>query len=165
MPYEWSDEPRNRRVNAQVWPHKSMTPQGFTWFIGITASLLTIPLFPLLGTLALWGLLPFLLLVLAGVWFAIRRNQSDLGLFEELEITPERIAITRHNPRGPRQTWDANPHWVEIRLNPDGKVKDYLTLRGANREVELGAFLSPAERRALHSDLQEHLVRMKSARW
>ena len=35
-----------------------------------------------------------------------------------------------------------------------GRVRNSLTLKGEGREVELGAFLSEAERVALHRELQ-----------
>jgi uncharacterized membrane protein len=85
-----------------------------------------------------------------------------MSLYEEVELTRGRISITRHNPKGPRQDWEANPYWVELRLHPKGKVENYLTLRGSDREVELGAFLSPDERVALHGELLERLAWAKS---
>lgn len=164
MPYEWTTPtPSAEPSLARLWPHKSMTPEGFGWFIGLTAAFLAIPLIGLLGTVVLWGVLPFLLGALWAVWAGIRRNQRDMSLYEEIELTRERIAVTRHNPRGPRQDWEANPYWVELRLHPKGKVENYLTLRGSDREVELGAFLSPDERVALHAELLERLAQVKSA--
>ncbi len=163
MPYEWTPQPPSaERALARVWPHKSMTPDGFGWFIGLTAAFLAIPLIGLLGTVVLWGVLPFLLGALWAVWAGLRRNQRDMSVYEEVELTRGRIAITRHNPRGPRQDWEANPYWVELRLHPKGKVENYLTLRGSDREVELGAFLSPDERLALHGELLERLAWAKS---
>ena len=163
MPYEWiASEAEPSRSVAHVYPHKSMTPEGFGWFIGLTAAFLAIPLLGLIGTIVVWGLLPFLLLALWAVWTGIRHNQRDMSLYEELELTRERIAITRHNPRGAKQSWDANPYWVELRLHPKGKVENYLTLRGSDREVELGAFLSPEERVTLHRELLERLAKVNA---
>jgi uncharacterized membrane protein len=36
-----------------------------------------------------------------------------------------------------------------------GPVEHYLTLKGAGREVEIGAFLSEDERKALHGELAD----------
>lgn len=164
MPYQWTPAPSPTGITrALLWPHKSMTPEGFVWFVGLTAALLCLPLLALLGSIALWGILPFILIVLAGMWFGLRRNQRDLSLSEELELSPQRIAITRHNVRAPDQNWDANPYWVELRIAPKGKVENYITLRGSDREVELGAFLSPDERLALHAELSERLMAVRSA--
>jgi len=40
-------------------------------------------------------------------------------------------------------------------------VPNYLTLKGEGREVELGAFLSEAERIALKDEVQGHISRLK----
>lgn len=112
--------------------------------------------------MALWGVLPFLLLALFGVWYAIERNQRDMSLHEVLVLRDDHIALTRHNPRRTSQHWEANPYWVELRLHPEqGPVENYLTLRGSDREVELGAFLSPDERLSLHQELQDRLNRLR----
>lgn len=67
------------------------------------------------------------------------------------------------NPRGPVQEWRADPAWVALRLIPrGGPVEQYLTLTGGGREVELGAFLTPEERIALHDELGRVLLRLKS---
>ena len=42
-----------------------------------------------------------------------------------------------------------------------GKVEDYLTLQGGPREVEIGAFLTPPERRALEDRLVAALHRVR----
>lgn len=154
---------RGGPARCLVWPHQSLSPQGFVWFIGITAGMFCFPLVAVLGTFALWGLLPFLLLVLWGVWFGIQKNARDLRYHEELVLTDDRIAITRHQPRGGHLNWEANPYWVELALHPKGgPVENYITLRGSDRIVELGAFLSPEERLTLHEELQNALVRVRS---
>lgn len=171
MPHQWTSKLqeapeksgaslpyRQRRDVLQLWPHSSLTAPGFVWFIAITAVALCLPLIPLLGTFALWGLLPFLLLALFGVWYGIRRNQRDMMLHEILVLDDEQITLTRHNPRHSDQHWQANPYWVELRLHPSkGPVENYITLRGSDREVELGAFLSPEERVEVYRELDEKL--------
>lgn len=157
MPYEWlSDRPEDRRLH--LWPHRSLTQAGFVAFIAITALLILVPVTALLGTPLLWLLLPFPALVLAAMWLAIRRNQRDTEIIEDLHLTPDRVTLRRTGPGGKRQEWEANPHWVRLTLHPSaGPVPHYLTLRGNGREVELGAFLSEEERIALHGDLTRRL--------
>lgn len=179
MPYHWHEhetgapadtagasvsQGRGPASKLLVWPHQSLSPQGFVWFIGITAGMFCFPLVAVLGTFALWGVLPFILLVLWGVWYGIQQNAAALRYHEELVLTDDRIAITRHQPRGAAPlSWEANPYWVEVALHPKGgPVENYITLRGSNRIVELGAFLSPEERLSLHDDLQDRLVRVRS---
>ena len=61
-------------------------------------------------------------------------------------------ALTRHDPGRADRTWRGNPYWVRLKLDA-GPVEDYLTLTDGGREIELGAFLSPEERRALYTEL------------
>ncbi len=135
-----------------------MTPKGFVLFIGVTFGLLLLPLLPLLGTFVLWGLLPFLMLALGGVWLAISSNQRSAQVMEVLTLTDNNAHLTRRNPRGDVQEWDCNRHWARPELHVQGgPVPNYVTLIGAGREVEIGAFLSEDERKALYGELADAL--------
>lgn len=141
-------------LTVRARPHQSMTPGGFVLFMGATAVLAVLPLLSVLGTPVLWGLLPFLALAFTALWAAIARNRDDAGLTETLTLGEDRVELVRREPGGAVRRWEANPHWVTLRLHPGPRpVKHYLTLRGAGREVEFGAFLSPEERVSLHQRL------------
>ncbi|MBL4787946.1 MAG: DUF2244 domain-containing protein [Kordiimonadaceae bacterium] len=99
-----------------VQPIKSLPNVGFVWIIGISAVGFTLPLLALLGTLALWMLLPHLLLALGLLWYFIRRNDRDRDIFEHIRIWPDLIAVHRHNPRKADQYWHGNPYWVRLKL-------------------------------------------------
>lgn len=147
----------------RLMPHISMGPTGFVRVIGLTAFFLALPLIGVLGTPILWGLLPFMGLALWGLWAALSRNHTDRAtLREDLRLTRDEIALTRVNPKRPAQHWQANPYWVTLTLKAKGgPVENYLTLSGGGREVELGAFLSPDERAALHDDLSRALRHLR----
>jgi uncharacterized membrane protein len=88
----------------------------------------------------------------------IRLNDRRLQMSEELVLSEDRVALTRREARGHERHWEANPHWVRVSLREeDGPVPNYVTLRGGDREVEIGAFLSPEERAALYEDLSRRL--------
>lgn len=147
-------------VRILVWPHRSLGPRGFAAFILITFALFLVPLLAVIGTLVLWAVLPFVLATLWGLWVALRRNTAEALLTEEVVITPDEIRVLRREPDGRELSWQANPYWVRIRLRDDGPVEKYLTLAGAGREIELGAFLSPEERAALRDVLEDELRRV-----
>jgi uncharacterized membrane protein len=169
MPYEWLTTEGEAPADAgafssrrggvlHLWPHRSLSKRGFVLFIGATFALLLLPMVALLGSPIVWGLLPFLMGALALLYLMMQRNYRDGDLLEELVLAPDRVALTRHEPRGRRREWEANPHWVRVSLHEeDGPVPNYVTLRGAGREVEIGAFLSAEERRALYEDLSGRL--------
>lgn len=146
-----------------LWRHQSLPRTGFVWFIALTAALLAIPLFAVLGSPVMWGLMPFMLLALAAIWWALQRSYRDGAVSEDLSIWHDHMSLVRHGPRKARAEWSANPYWVTTALHATaGPVPNYLTLRGGDREVELGAFLSEPERLALRDDLDAAL---RDVRW
>ena len=163
MPYEWIDRPEARdgpppEAELHLWPYRSLLRRHFVAFMGATAALITVPMLALLGSPIVWGVLPFFLIVFGGLWAALNRSYRDGEVLEELRLWPERVTLTRHNPSGEQQDWEANPHWVRVTLHGEGgPVKHYLTLTGAGRAVEIGAFLSEEERQNLYRDLASRL--------
>lgn len=133
------------------------------WFLGGTAVFIAVPLLGLIGSPVLWGLLPFLLATIAAIWWALERSFRDGEIVEDLTLTPDQITLTRHGPRGKRQDWQANPHWVRLTLHATGgPVPQYLTMKGEGREVEIGAFLTEEERRRLCAEITDHLRKAKA---
>ena len=142
-----------------LWPHRSLPRRGFVGFIAATCLMISLPLLAVLGSPVLWMLLPFPALAVTGIWLALNRSYRDGEIVEELTLWPDRLTLLRHGPRGRRQEWQANPHWVSLKLHPSGgPVPNYLTLRGGPREVEIGAFLSEEERLSLHGELQSAMA-------
>jgi len=161
MPYQWLP-PEADRQRLHLWPHRSLSQRGFVWFVGLTAGLIAMPLLAVLGEPVLWGLLPFLAAAIAAIWVALRKNGRDRDIVEDLVLTPDRITLIRHGPRGRRQDWEANPHWVRVDCHPTGgPVPNYLTLKGGAREVEIGAFLSEEERLTLRRELTARLAALR----
>lgn len=153
MPYRWTppDAPERRLT---LWPHQSLPPQGFVLFIGVTCAMLALPLVAVLGSVMLWGLLPFLALAVSGAWFAIHRNRRAAQVSEVLTLTATHAHLVHARSGRPPQEWDCNRYWARTRLHPTGgPVPNYVTLTGNGREVEIGAFLSEEERVALYDDL------------
>ncbi|MCX7890593.1 MAG: DUF2244 domain-containing protein [Rhodobacteraceae bacterium] len=178
MPWRWTepaDEGAPERSGApslaperrlELWPHRSLSNRGFAAFILATAAMLSVPLLVLLGHPAVWVILPFMGLALAGTWLAIRRSDRDARLVEVLTLAPDRLRIVRREPGGRERSWEANPYWVRLRLYAgEGPVPNYLTLRGGGdaegREVEIGAFLSAEERLSLKGEIEAALAALR----
>lgn len=170
MPYEWSPPPQSRSQSQSqsqgqtadwhlsLWPYRSLSRKHFVIFIGATAALAALPLLTVLGEPVLWALLPFFAMMLSGIWYALHVTYRRGEILEELSVGPETTRLVRHDPRGEVKTWQANRYWVSVHLHPTaGPVANYLTLRGGDREVEIGAFLDPSERLALYDELRRAL--------
>lgn len=159
MPYDWTtSDPAAQRQELRLWPHESLPPKGFAGFVLATFALILIPLLPLLGSVLLWGLLPFLLLAVGGLWYALQRSHRNAQILEVLTLTDKDAHLIRHNPNGEVQEWRCNRYWATTHMHDrDGPVPYYVTLKGDGREVEIGAFLAEEERVALFDDLTRAL--------
>jgi uncharacterized membrane protein len=162
MPYRWLPPGDDGARRLELWPHRSLTPEGFAWFFGLTAAASALPLIAVLGSAAVWGILPFALAILGALWAALRRSLRDGSTTEQLALGRDKVELVRRDPGGTIRRWEAHPFHVRIDLDAEGgPVENYLTLRGGGRRVELGRFLSPEERAALHADLAALLARLR----
>ena len=157
MPYEWNPAPTpaSGRWQLNLWPYRSLLRKDFVLLIGATAALVSLPLLTLLGQAVLWALLPFFGMMLAGIWFALHVSYRRGEVLEELTVDATHAHLVRHNPTSDTQEWHANRYWVTVHLHPKGgPVENYITLRGGDREVEIGAFLDADERKVLYDELK-----------
>lgn len=165
MPYQWTETaPDHSGAVLQkltLWPHRSLPKRGFVWFIGATAAFMALPILAVLGTQVLWGLLPFVVVVVVGVWWALQHTYRSGQTREELLLDHDSLQVRRSDPgRAPRH-WQTNSYWVRACLR-QGPVENYLTLTDGQREIELGAFLTPEERVSLCDELSRALGRARS---
>jgi uncharacterized membrane protein len=158
MPYTWTDLPGPDSAELRLWPHNSLPPAGFAAIVLGFFLFATIPLYWLIGTVVLWGMLPFTLAAVAALYYALQRNFRDRLILEVLTVSRDRTQLTRHNPRGEDQDWESNTYWVSVTCHEEGgPVPHYITLKGTGREVEIGSFLSEDERKALYVELQTRI--------
>lgn len=147
---------------VELWPHQSLTGTGFVWIIAGTFVMAMLPLFALLGTIVLWGILPFAMISVGALWWSLNRSWRDRDILEVFTVSADRATLQRKQPDGTILDWQANPYWVRVtRHDRVNRIVDYLTLDGGPRKVEIGAFLTPAERRELLGRLEGALHRVR----
>ncbi|KIN61520.1 DUF2244 domain containing protein [Sulfitobacter noctilucae] len=160
MPYQWTTQQDKPCQQMRLWPHQSLPARGFAAFILTTFTLILIPTMALLGTVLLWGLLPFVLMAVAGMYFALQHNHKSRLIEEVLTLDGSSAHLVHRTPKGEVKEWQCNRYWTQVmKYERDGPVPQYVTLRGEGREVEIGAFLSEEERVELYDDLQRSLQR------
>lgn len=160
MPYRWTSKPEAQVQELRLWPHNSLPQRGMAAFVLTTFTLILIPTLPLLGTVALWGLLPFVMGAVWAMYFALRRNRRARQIIEVLTLDGDETHLTRTDANGDVREWDCNRYWTQVtKYDDEGPVPHYITLKGKGREVEIGAFLSEDERIALYDDLIRALQR------
>ena len=137
------------------WPYRSLLRKDFVLFFGVTVLVVALPLLTLLGTAHLWVILAFLAVTVWALWAALQSSYRRGEALEQLVMTPGKVRLTHRNPKGTTSSWEANRYWVTVHLHlTGGPVENYITLRGGDREVEIGAFLDANERLALFAELQ-----------
>jgi uncharacterized membrane protein len=158
MPYTWTSQPNNPTQIMQLKPHESLSARGMAAFVFATFVMILLPTVGLLGTSLLWALLPFLMLAVWGIYFALQRNHKQRQITETLTLTKDNTHLIRQNPDGSVQEWECNRYWTQIsKHDTGGPIPHYVTLKGMGREVEIGAFLSEEERITLFDDLNSAL--------
>ena len=96
MPYKWTHTGENENLSClQLWPHSSLPSGGFVGFIAVTFALILLPLFPLLGTAVLWGVLPFLMVTVAAIWLALKRSYHDHNILETLSLEANDVLVAK----------------------------------------------------------------------
>ena len=155
MPYQWTSAPGETPQCLRLWPHNSLPRQGMAAFVLATFCMILIPVVTLLGSPVLWGLLPFVLLAVWGLYLALNSNRRSRQILEVLTLDGEDAHLTRTDPSGATRQWDCNRYWTTItKYDREGPVPHYVTLKGKGREVEIGAFLREEEPRALYDKLR-----------
>jgi len=160
MPYHWTHQPSDPTQVMHLKPHESLPPKGMATFVLATFTLILIPAMALLGTPLLWALLPFLLLAVWGMYFALRQNHKQRQIVEVLTLKKDSVELIHSPAKGDAITWNCNRYWTQVtKHETSGPVPNYITLKGMAREVEIGAFLSEEERITLFDDLQRAFKR------
>ncbi|MEX0279307.1 MAG: DUF2244 domain-containing protein [Ruegeria sp.] len=157
MPYEWT-QTHDGDQELRLWPHNSLPPRGAMAVVLAVFLFGLIPLFAVLGSVLLWGLLPFLLVTVLGLWLAFEMNYRARSASEVLTLSTTQAHLVHHDPRKGDLEWSCNRYWARPEIHAQGgPVPNYITLAGDGRQVEIGAFLSEEERVALYDDLVERL--------
>ena len=162
MPYTWTVDTPDTHTVLTLWPHRSLPRRGFAAMVMMAFTLGTIPLYGLLGSVVLWGILPFILLMVGALWYGLERSYRDGDILEELRRDGDTLTLTHRPARGQTQSWDCNIYWARPEMHVHGgPLPHYVTLTGNGRTVEIGSFLSEDERKVLFTELDDYLKRAK----
>lgn len=141
-----------------LYPHRSLSPRGFVILMVFVSSVSFAAgmAFLLMGA---WPVCGFFGLDVGLIYLAFRLNFRDGRMYETIDVSPERLTLTRVDQHGHKDVVDFNPYWARVRLlqtAPDGRTTVSLAAEG--REVTFGHFLTDEEREALAQGLTEALL-------
>ncbi|MSO92068.1 MAG: DUF2244 domain-containing protein [Rhodospirillales bacterium] len=146
------------RFRAVLRPRRSASLEGIHIVMGAVAAVSfgTGVAFIAAGAWPVFGFLGLEVLLLYG---ALRLHHWSGHVSEIIAITDETFTVERVDPWGKRRMWSFQPHWMQVLLDPlEGQNR--LELRSHGRALAIGAFLTPAERRAVADLLRGALARL-----
>ena len=160
----WTDTREPTFLRMRLAPNRSLDSNGTKIVFLLIACGFLLPIIPFIGspigtTLTIFSGLTFYLFLIM-----LQRNFQQGNTFEEIFISKSKIVVVHQEKNKKQKTWEGNPYWTKVTLDINNpKLKNYLTLAGKGRHIELGAFLSPDERIQLKDKIQNALAKAKSA--
>ena len=160
----WGDTNEAPFINIRLVPNRSLGSNGTKVVFAVIACGFSLPIIPFIGspigtTLTIFSGLTFYLFLTL-----LQKSFQQGNTFEEILISKNKIIVIHQEKNKEQKAWEGNPYWTRVNLdfnNP--KLKNYLTLAGKGRHIELGAFLSPGERIELRDKIQNALAKANSA--
>jgi uncharacterized membrane protein len=154
--------PTERRASpvffdAVLYPHRSLPPQGFMVLMLVLSvvSFAAGVSFVLIGA---WPIFGYFGLDVLLVYLAFRASYRSARAHEWLRLTEDTLTVERVGQRGERRRWQFQPFWLRVVLE-EHEETNRLVLASHGRELVVGGFLAPAERRNLAVALKEALNR------
>ncbi|WP_281684862.1 DUF2244 domain-containing protein [Thalassobaculum salexigens] len=145
-------------LDLVLYPHRSLTPQGFLVLMGVIAGLsFTIGLvFFLLGA---WPIVGFLGLDVAVIYLAFRLNYRAARAYETIRLSGNALEVVKIDARGRRRRYVMPSAWLRVDVEQRPRRASRLTLRSRGRGLEIGAFLGQEEKDGLANVLRDGLRR------
>jgi uncharacterized membrane protein len=142
--------------HTELRPHRSLPPRGFTIVMLILAgaSFIISVFFIAHGA---WPVTPFCGLDVGLVYLAFRLSYRSGRQREHLRLTTEELTLERVDVYGGRKRWRFQPFWLRVVLEERDPDTNRLYLASHGREVPVGTFLGPAERRKVAFSLKDAL--------
>ena len=160
----WGDTNEAPFINIRLVPNRSLNSNGTKVVFAVIAFGFLLPIIPFIGspvgtTLTIFSGLTFYLFLTL-----LQKNFQQGSTFEEILISRRKIKVVHQEKNKDRLTWECNPYWTKVHLDTNNpRLKNYLTLAGKGKRIELGAFLSPDERLELRDKIQNALAKANSA--
>ena len=160
----WGDSNESPFINIRLMPNRSLDSYGTKVVFAVIACGFLLPIIPFLGspigtTLTIFSGLTFYLFLTL-----LQKSFQQGNTFEEILISKNKIIVIHQEKNKEQKAWQGNPYWTRVHLDSNNpKLKNYLTLAGKGRHIELGAFLSPGERIELRDKIQNALAKANSA--
>lgn len=147
---------------AVLYPRRSLSPRGFAILIAATGIIGFAygTAFWLMGAWPIFGFCgtEWLLFV-----YLFRKHMQGDKRNERLRLYQDRLMVEVFTAKGERQLYRFQPYWLQVILDEPDEYESALYLRSHGKQLRIGSFLSPQERRDVAEELRAVLHRLRTA--
>jgi len=132
-------------------PYRSLGRKGFVVVMTIIAVSCFISgmLFLSLGA---WPVMIALVIDVLAIWLAFKINYRSARRYEEISIWRDEVLVRKVSPSGKVTEFSFNPFWTKFMVDRHEEFGVLaMKLREAGRELEVGSFLNPDDRKSFAS--------------
>lgn len=159
---QYGGEPGRPLYEALLYPNRSLSPRGFL-ILSVVTAIFGLAYGVLFLTIGAWPIFAFLGAEWLLFWWLLRKHfHADRGA-ERIRLYADRLVLQRIDAKGEVAQRVYEPYWLRVVLEERGFENPALLLRSHGSSTEIGAFLSPAERRSFAAEFNTILSRWRSA--
>lgn len=152
--------PKPVQFSATLLPHRSLSRKGFVALmiaIGLVGILCGVAFF-LVGA---WPVTGFFGLDVVLIYLAFRLNYRRARIREHVELSEDKLVVTRVHTSGRSQSFAFNPYWVRFQLIRREDSPHELLLSSHGRYLMFGKFLTNEEKESFAAALSAALSEQK----
>lgn len=147
---------------AELVPHRSLSPKGFTIIMVLVAILSFVggAVFFYIGA---WPVIGFIGLDVALIYWAFQLSFRDSERREIVEVGDRDVTVTRMTPGRQDERLAFQRTWLRIELEEDSEREliGALRLKEGDRSCEVGSFLSPQDRKQFCKALEKAVINVR----
>ncbi len=147
-------------LDVVLYAHRSLPPRNFVFIMAVVAGVGALfgIAFAVHGA---WLVLPFFGCEILLIYFAFRLSYRAARGYEAIRLTDDALTVEQVAPTGARRHHEFRPpHWLQVELSGEAAGKRHLRLLSHGRRLEIGAFLSRAEKVAFTDVLRGALAKL-----
>ncbi len=157
-------DPDTSASRLVIWPYRSLSPKGFKIIMLIIGGMMLSMglVFFLIGA---WPVIGFMGLELLVLYAAFKLNYKAARRQEKLLADKQTFRIERTSPDGDINIDELPSPWLKARLDPSqdpaesDRRQQKIIVSTHGKSAEIGAFLHPAEKKALLPEINKMIDR------